>query len=126
MKKGRKRKKKRSDGKQARELRTQGEALIAQARAIRASLERLIIQSRACEHQETQARAIRALLERLIVQGDEHRKRMIQFKEGRDLNRAEAAGDLILGTLLYRVCGEGEMLIKLRERLRPSPRGART
>lgn len=95
--------------------RRSGKASSEQAQQLVAEGEQLIAQSR----------AIRALLVRLIAQGDEHQKRMLQFKDGRDLNRAEAAGDLLLGTLLYRVCREGETLRELLELFHPT-RGART
>jgi hypothetical protein len=73
-----------------------------------------------------QARAIRALAERLVLQGDEHAKRMYRFKDGRDLNRAEAMGDPMLSTLLYAVCREGEALRTLLHGFTPRIRDPRT
>jgi hypothetical protein len=72
-----------------------------------------------------QARAIRALVNQLIESGYEHQQVMRLFKQDSDLNRAEARGDRELGVLLYRVCEEGEALLKLTERFRqviPEPR----
>lgn len=74
----------------------------------------------------SQARAIRALMNELVARAGEHEKRMFRFKQGRDLNRAEAVGDRELGEVLYAVCREGETLRILLERFGCQTRGART